>query len=620
MKTLPRTLWEVLKFEAVCKLLAICLVYPVLNGVFQIYAASEGLNFNAGIVSAFLSPAGLAVLLAVGAGATAFAFWELSTVIRIVALTRQGDRFTWRQLWWGSLWGLGALRGWSLPTSAVFYLALVPLTAVGYVHTLLPTLALPEFIYSELRRYGVLGMAGMIAIPAVYYLLTALCLYVPLYMSLRRQRFFAAAGQSLQVWKRSFWRGGRPAWQGWAVVGGCWVWVSAATRIAQHWRRNRLDLVDFDSAFFRNLLYSEAFRIDFAYWVVRSALDAAAMALFIRLLLAVADPEGALRAQADPAWQGDAAVIAGVVRRRLGRMRARFLARWQRRGTRIGTGALCLVLLVWMMAGSAPPMLAHPPVVIGHRGCLYEVENTLPAIETAAGYGADYAEIDVQLSADGVPVVLHDGNLWRLAGQNLNVSELTADQLTALELPATGAATRAGRIPTLEELLAWVADDPAQIGLLVEVKPTADNAAVLTGAILELVERYGVGDRLMFMSQDLTSVNTLQDAHPEWWVGYCAYGSTGDLDEGIWKYDVDFLAVEESMVSNRLARTARSQGLPLYVWSVYDSDKMLQYLQMGVVGLITDFPDIARDVVDGYRAGDTAPYRAQTPGGAARAA
>ena len=129
-----------------------------------------------------------------------------------------------------------------------------------------------------------------------------------------------------------------------------------------------------------------------------------------------------------------------------------------------------------------------------------------------------------------------------------------------------------------------------------------------------------MGDRLMFMSQDLTSVNTLQAAHPEWWVGYCAYGSTGDLDEGIWKYDVDFLAVKESMVSNRLARTARSQGLPLYVWSVYDSDKMLQYLQMGVVGLITDFPDIARDVVDGYRAGDTAPYRAQTPGGAARAA
>ena len=156
--------------------------------------------------------------------------------------------------------------------------------------------------------------------------------------------------------------------------------------------------------------------------------------------------------------------------------------------------------------------------------------------------------------------------------------------------------------------------DAAGISLLVELKPTGDNAAVLTQAVLDLVEQSGVGARLMFMSQDLTSVNMLQSAHPEWWVGYCAYGSTGDLDEGIWQYNVDFLAVEESMISNRLARMARSQGLPLYVWSVYDSDKMLQYLQMGVVGLITDFPDIARGVVDDYRAHDNAPYRMTAPG------
>lgn len=121
----------------------------------------------------------------------------------------------------------------------------------------------------------------------------------------------------------------------------------------------------------------------------------------------------------------------------------------------------------------------------------------------------------------------------------------------------------------------------------------------------------------MFMSQDLYSVNTLKSAHPEWWVGYCAYSSAGELDEGIWRYDVDFLAVEESMLSNRLTRLARSQSLPLYVWSVYDSDKMLQYLQMGVTGLITDYPDFARAVTDAYRAKDTAAYRLTAPGLAA---
>lgn len=52
-KTLARTLWETLKFEAVCKLLTICLVYPLLYGVYRIYAASEGLNFNSGVASAF---------------------------------------------------------------------------------------------------------------------------------------------------------------------------------------------------------------------------------------------------------------------------------------------------------------------------------------------------------------------------------------------------------------------------------------------------------------------------------------------------------------------------------------------------------------------------------------
>lgn len=209
MKSLLHTTGEILKFEVVCKLLTICLVYPVLGGVYRIYAASEGLNFNSGAAFAFVSPAGVVVLLLVAAAATAFVFWELSTVIRIAALTRQGQDFTWRELWWGSLWSLGALRGWSLPVSGVFYLALLPLAGFGYVNSLIPTLSIPEFIYSELRRYDVLGRAALIAIPTILYLLALLFLFVPLFMALRRERLFSAAKGSLKVWRRAFWRNGR---------------------------------------------------------------------------------------------------------------------------------------------------------------------------------------------------------------------------------------------------------------------------------------------------------------------------------------------------------------------------------------------------------------------------
>ena len=615
MKPLARTLWETLKFEAVCKLLTICLVYPLLYGVYRIYAASEGLNFNSGVASAFSSPAGVVVLLVVAVGAVAFVFWELSTVVRIVVLTRQGQKFTWRELWWGSLWGLGALRGWSLPTSALFYLGVLPLAGFGYVNSLLPTLSVPEFIFSELRRYGTLGMVAMILLPALGYLLAAALVFVPLSMALGRRTFFQAAQESLLAWGRSFRREGRWSGRGFAVLGALLLWLALFTRVAQYWRRNRLGLVDFDAAFFRNLLYSEAFRIDFAYWVVRAVLDTAAMALFIRVLLAVADPEKQLRVLPNPTWQGDAAVLAGVLRRQLGRLRRWVLARWKRWGVRVTAVALCLGLAAWMLAGSPPPQLLHPPVVIGHRGCIYETENTLAAVRAAGDYGAQYAEIDVQLSADGVPVVLHDGNLWRLAGENRNVADLTAEELTSLPLLPTGYGQAGEHIPTLEQVLQLVAESSGQLGLLVELKPEGGNGAALTKAVQQAVEHSGVGESLLFMSQDYPSLAALQQAHPEWWVGYCAYASSGDLDEGVWQYEIDFLAVEESMVTNRLTRLARSQCLPLYVWSVYDSDRMLQYLQMGVTGLITDFPDIAREVVDSYLAASRHTYQTAAPGG-----
>ena len=123
------------------------------------------------------------------------------------------------------------------------------------------------------------------------------------------------------------------------------------------------------------------------------------------------------------------------------------------RGVRVTAVALCLGLAAWMLAGSPPPQLLHPPVVIGHRGCIYETENTLAAVRAAGDYGAQYAEIDVQLSADGVPVVLHDGNLWRLAGENRSVADLTAEELTSLPLLPTGYGQAGEHIPTLEQAL-----------------------------------------------------------------------------------------------------------------------------------------------------------------------
>ena len=71
--------------------------------------------------------------------------------------------------------------------------------------------------------------------------------------------------------------------------------------------------------------------------------------------------------------------------------------------------------------------------IVAHRGFIEGgVENTLPALQAAAKAGADRVEFDVMETKDGKFVVMHDTNLKRLAGKNLNVKDLTQDELTKI--------------------------------------------------------------------------------------------------------------------------------------------------------------------------------------------
>lgn len=190
----------------------------------------------------------------------------------------------------------------------------------------------------------------------------------------------------------------------------------------------------------------------------------------------------------------------------------------------------------------------------------------------------------------------------RLAGRMESVSALTWEELRALPLHDASSYQDTGYIASLEELIRFCQADESGMGLLIELKPEAGQGEALARAILDVVEAHDFGERAIFMSLDYPCLTTIHETHPEWWVGYCAYASAGDLDETIWQYSIDFLAVEESLVSNRLVTQARELGLPVYVWTVYDTDKMKQYLQMGVTGLISDWPDLAAGVVEEYNA------------------
>lgn len=240
------------------------------------------------------------------------------------------------------------------------------------------------------------------------------------------------------------------------------------------------------------------------------------------------------------------------------------------------------------------PDKIHQPLVIGHRGSKYGVENTYGAIKKAQDNNADYAEIDVQLSKDGIPVVIHDANLSRLAFVDKKVSEMTAKEL---EKVVVYEGNYQDKILTLDHLLKKLKND--KIKLLIELKADQDQTE-LSDQVIKVIEQNNFEKRAIYMSLDYEVVAYLQDQRPEWWIGYCVYGSAGKIDASIWKLKIDFLAVEESKITVNFVDKANSNWIPIYVWSVDDKIKMKQYLDMGVSGIITNYPDRGHEIVKEY--------------------
>lgn len=113
------------------------------------------------------------------------------------------------------------------------------------------------------------------------------------------------------------------------------------------------------------------------------------------------------------------------------------------------------------------------PILVAHRGYAARYpENTLTALQAAVEAGARWLEFDVQFSADGVPVLLHDTSLQRTAGCAASVFDLEARQLQTI---AVGEPARFGdrfatvRLPMLDEVVAWL-ETESRVQAFVEIK------------------------------------------------------------------------------------------------------------------------------------------------------
>ncbi|MHB8902918.1 MAG: glycerophosphodiester phosphodiesterase family protein [Thermoguttaceae bacterium] len=229
--------------------------------------------------------------------------------------------------------------------------------------------------------------------------------------------------------------------------------------------------------------------------------------------------------------------------------------------------------------------------VIAHRGGASAApENSMAAIGQAIVARADWVEIDVQESSDGVVLVAHDEDLKKAAGADLKIWASTAEQIGAVDIGIRHSPQFADqRVPTLEQVLRAC---KGKVGVTIELKYYGHDQR-LEQRVIDLVEAEGMEGQVMIMSLKYDGIRKFRSLRPAWKVGLLSAVAVGDLT----KVDADFLAVSTRIASRSFLRSARRGGKEVDVWTVNDPVTMSTMIGRGVRGLITDDPAVARRVL-----------------------
>ena len=224
--------------------------------------------------------------------------------------------------------------------------------------------------------------------------------------------------------------------------------------------------------------------------------------------------------------------------------------------------------------------------VIGHRGASSEApENTLAAFDRAFTLGADGIELDTQLSADGVPVVIHDSFLDRTTGIPGAVQNSTLAEMKKLDAGRWFDAKFSGeRIPTLAEAL----DLSRNRGFVnVEVKSSnRADVAKLTGAVLRVIDAWTHAEQVLISSFDPRVIRQVRRHSPALRTAFLrSYRQRLPLGALAWWSGADFLDVDAPLA----ARAAQLRGIDrVLVWTVDQSTEQQRLAAEGVRGIITN--------------------------------
>ncbi len=231
-------------------------------------------------------------------------------------------------------------------------------------------------------------------------------------------------------------------------------------------------------------------------------------------------------------------------------------------------------------------MTGDPAIcIIAHRGASRAApENTLSAIRAALIEGADGIELDVRLTRDDEPILMHDPDLLRTTGDPRPVAHCMFSDLAALDAGSWFGRDYIGeRIPHLDEALSAAAGFRV---INLDLKHDPGFSTALGERVLASVQASPVAPRCHLTVSDSLLLSFCLEHAPD--------VPTGRLVESpgtAWPTEgLAFLSVRHDLITDELVHRAAGHGLAIWAWTVNDPDRAIELAGLGVKALITDVP------------------------------
>lgn len=274
---------------------------------------------------------------------------------------------------------------------------------------------------------------------------------------------------------------------------------------------------------------------------------------------------------------------------------------------------------------------AHPmkPLVIAHRGASgLAPENTLAAFSLAVALGADGVELDVQMSADGRPIVMHDARVNRTTNGTGNVSRLRFEQLQRLDAGAWFDKRRSRRprvramidrlyaeagaasphysgepVPSLDDVLSLLKPNSLE-RIYVELKGSSLNNAALLESVLLLVRKHRVVKSTTLLSFDHEVIRRAKELSNEVRTAalFPARGrrlvSSRLIIRLAESAGVDEVALHYGLATRRSIDALHERGLWVSVWTANSKLAIRRVIGAGVDAIMTNFPNRLRELLD----------------------